>query len=132
VSFLLDTDVCSAYLKGNNRLVHRFTQHAGHLHVSAITTGELLTWALMAGTSSNRYRSLVILLRDMTFLDINRDVAEKFADLRVKQFRAGRQTPDNDLFIAATAIVHDLVVVTHNQKHFTTIPGLAVQDWLVS
>ena len=35
-----------------------------------------------------------------------------------------------DLLIAATAMVHNLTVVTHNQKHFVTVPGLSVLDWL--
>ncbi len=33
---------------------------------------------------------------------------------------------DTDLLIAATAMVHNLTVVTHNQKHFVTVPGLSV------
>jgi predicted nucleic acid-binding protein len=32
--------------------------------------------------------------------------------------------------IAATALVHDLTLVTHNTKHFTPIPDLRLDDWL--
>jgi len=132
VSFLVDTDTCSAYLKGDNRVYGRFVQYGGQLHVSAITAGELFTRALIAGFSSSRMQGLLNLLRDVTFLDVDRDVSEKLGELRVQQIRLGHHTPDTDLFIAATAVVHNLTVVTHNQKHFANVPGLDLQDWLIS
>jgi len=132
VSFLVDTDICSAYLKGDNRVHGRFVQHGGQLHVSAAAAGQLFTWALMAGRSSSRMQGLLNLLRDVTFLDVNRAVSEKFGDLRVQQIKSGHHTPDVDLLIAATAMVYNLTVVTHNQKHFATVPGLRLQDWLIS
>ncbi len=130
MSFLLDTDICSAYLKGDNRVHGRFVQYGGRLHVSAVTAGQLFTWALVAGPASDRMQRLLGLLRDTTFLDVNRSVSEKFGDLRAQQIRKGQTTPDTDLLIAATAMVHNLTVVTHNQKHFATVPGLSLQDWL--
>jgi tRNA(fMet)-specific endonuclease VapC len=35
-----------------------------------------------------------------------------------------------DLQIAAVAIAHNLTLVTNNTKHFQSIPGLALEDWL--
>jgi len=43
LTFLLDTDICSAYLKGNHPVGNRVLQYGGRLHVSAITAGELYT-----------------------------------------------------------------------------------------
>jgi len=34
------------------------------------------------------------------------------------------------LFIAATALVHDLTLITHNVKDFQHIPDLLIEDWL--
>jgi len=130
MSFLVDTDICSAYLRGDNRVYGRFVQYGGRLHVSAVTAGQLFTWALVAGPASTRMQRLLALLREMIFLDVNRSVSEKFGDLRVQQIRQGLRTPDTDLLIAATGVVYNLTVVTHNQKHFVTIPGLSLQDWL--
>lgn len=130
MSFLLDTDICSAYLKGDSRVGHRFLQHGGRLYVSAVTAGQLFTWALMAGPDSSRMKGLTDLLQDVTFVDVDREVSEMFGNLRAQQLKTGRRTPDMDLLIAATALVHNLAVVTHNQKHFVGVPGLNVQDWL--
>jgi tRNA(fMet)-specific endonuclease VapC len=46
MSFLLDTDTCSAHLKQKGNLSHKFLQYLGRLHMSVITVGELYTWAL--------------------------------------------------------------------------------------
>ena len=48
MSFALDTDICSAYLKNDPNVVNKVMLHFGGLSVSVVTVGELLTWALRA------------------------------------------------------------------------------------
>ena len=131
MSFLLDTDTCSAYLKGNRLVGNRFLQYTGGLHVSAVTMGELYTWALRAAASPKRLQSVQELLSDLTVLDVTHDVALKFGELRAARFDRGLPPPEMDLLIAATALVHDFTVVTHNTKDYADVPGLRVTDWLV-
>ncbi len=45
MSFLLDTDTCSAHLKRPSGLMHRFVQHSGGLYIPTIVLGELYAWA---------------------------------------------------------------------------------------
>ena len=59
MSFLVDTDICSAHLKQRGALTHKFLQHMGNLHVSAITVGELYTWALRAKAPPRRLHGLL-------------------------------------------------------------------------
>jgi tRNA(fMet)-specific endonuclease VapC len=132
VSFLLDTDICSAYLKGNHQVSNRVTQYGGRLHVSAITAAELFTWVLRRKTSPARAQGLLELLNHVTFLEVNRDVSEKFGQIRAYQFDHGSFTPEMDLLIAATAILHELTLVTHNVEDFASVPGLEVVDWLAA
>jgi tRNA(fMet)-specific endonuclease VapC len=132
MSFLLDTDTCSAHLRQNGRLTTRFLQHTGRLHVSTVTVGELYTWALRAKAPPRRLQSLVDLLDDVIVLDVTGVVGRKFGELRAALFDAGTPAPEMDLLIAATAIVHELTLVTHNVQDFANVPGLTVQDWLSS
>ena len=44
MSFLLDTDTCSAHLKNVAIVISRFLQYTGRLHMSVITLGELYAW----------------------------------------------------------------------------------------
>jgi predicted nucleic acid-binding protein len=58
-------------------------------------------------------------------LDVSRVHARIWADLRAR--RARRRT--NDLFIAATALHHNLTIATRNPRHFERVEGLPVEIW---
>jgi tRNA(fMet)-specific endonuclease VapC len=131
VSFLIDTDICSAYLKGDRLVWNRFMQYSGGLHVSTVTVGELFTWALRANASPPRLQGLLDMLRDMVVLGVTLDVARKFGEVRAGLLDRGQATPEMDLLIGSTALVHGLTMVTHNVADYANIPGLTVVDWLV-
>lgn len=57
--------------------------------------------------------------------EIAKRSAEIFADLRAK----GRPIGHNDVLIAGTAIAYDLSLVTNNQRHFSRIDGLDIDNW---
>jgi tRNA(fMet)-specific endonuclease VapC len=129
MSFLIDTDTCSANLKANRAVKNRFLLHTGGIYISTITLGELYTWVLRAGASPKRIQSLQELLADVTVLDITQDVAQKFGEVRAGLFDRGLPAPDLDLLIAATALVHNFTLVTHNTQDFVNVPGLRLTDW---
>jgi tRNA(fMet)-specific endonuclease VapC len=130
LSFLLDTDICSAYLKGNHGVGNRVLQYGGRLHVSAITAGELYTWALRAKAPPSRLTDLLAFLKDMTILEVDESVARRFGEVRAALLDAGLPGPDMDLANAATALVHGLTLVTHNTQDYADVPGLSLADWL--
>jgi tRNA(fMet)-specific endonuclease VapC len=76
-------------------------------------------------------QSLIDLLSDVDLLEVNHEVARKFGAIRAALLDQGKPTPDLDLLIAATALEHNLILVTHNVQDFANIPGLTVQDWLI-
>jgi predicted nucleic acid-binding protein len=53
----------------------------------------------------------------------SRETAEHYARLFVQLKRAGTPVPDNDLWIAALALQHDLMLITRD-RHFQRIPQL--------
>ncbi|HXE54200.1 MAG TPA: type II toxin-antitoxin system VapC family toxin [Tepidisphaeraceae bacterium] len=130
MSFLLDTDICSAYLKGHRGVANRFLQYTGGLHISVVTLGELYTWALRASAPPTRLQALHDLLSDVVVLDATADVSRRFGEVRAELLDKGLPPPDMDLLNAATALFHDLTLVTHNTKDYQNIPGLRLIDWL--
>jgi predicted nucleic acid-binding protein len=131
MSFLLDTDTCSAQPKGNRAVQNHFLQYTGGLHISTVTVGELYTWGLRANATPKRMEMLEALLSDVAVLDVTADVAIKFGQTRAGLLDRGLPPPSLDLLIAATALVHNLTLVTHNTQDYTNIPGLRLADWLV-
>ena len=131
MSFLLDTDICSFHLKQKGNLTAKFLQYMGQLHISAITIGELFTWALRAKAPPRRLQSLLNLLNDLQVLEIGESVGRKFGEVRAALLDAGTPVPEMDLLIAATALEHNLTLVTHNVQDYSKIPGLKIDDWLI-
>ncbi len=130
MSFLIDTDICSAHLKNKGVVTNRFLQYTGRLHNSSITLGELYTWTLRASAGPKRQQSLLDLLNDVTVLGIDEIIAHKFGELRAALLDLGQHAPEMDLLNAATALVHGLTLVTHNTRDYANVPGLTVVDWL--
>jgi len=131
MSFVVDTDTCSAYLKGNGTVSNRFFQYTGGLYISTVTLAELHTWVSRAAAPPKRSAALLALLRDVTTLDVTPDVARKFGQVRAALLDGGLPPPNLDLLIAATALVHNFTLVTHNTQDFVNIPGLRLADWTV-
>lgn len=55
---------------------------------------------------------------------------KKFAQIRVYLEEKGSRIDKMDLFIAATALYNDMILVTHNNRHFSRIPYLKIEDWV--
>ena len=82
MSFLIDTDICSAYLKDDPTVVNKVMLHFGGLHVSVVTVGELFTWARRAMAPAKRSVSVRKLLAASTIHEVDIAVADKFGELR--------------------------------------------------
>jgi len=84
--------------------------------VSVVTVGELHAGVLLAThgpTQAVRLQRLSDVLSLASVLDITRSVAVAYGEVRMAA--AGR-VPSNDLWIAATAIAHDLELVTADKR----------------
>ena len=108
---LIDTDVCIDHLDGTRRLPRR-----GRLGYSVITRAELL-----AGDPAHE-PVVRRLLAGMDELVVDRRVADRAGALR----RAGLRMPD--ALIAATALVHNLTLLTRNTADFRKAPGLRLRS----
>lgn len=132
MSFLLDTDTCSYHVKHPSGLIHRIIQYSGGLYVSTITLAELYTWAYRRANPANLLKSLAAdLLSDVSLVDFDATCAERFGIVRGSMLQTGVQVAVPDLMIAATALVHNLTLVTHNTADYKDVPGLRLDDWLV-
>lgn len=79
MSFLLDTDTCSAHLKRPAGLIHRFMQHSGGLYIPTIVLGELYTWAYHRKNPASVIQRIENdLLPDVKVLDFDSDFAKEF------------------------------------------------------
>jgi predicted nucleic acid-binding protein len=84
--------------------------------VSIVTYGELRAGVLAASDVAVRSRRLTTLqaVSDLNPLPIDTRVADEWARLRVALAALGRRMNVNDSWIAATALAHDVPVVTQD------------------
>ena len=133
MSFLLDTDTCSAHLKRPAGLIHRFVQHSGRLFIPTIVLGELYAWAYRRKEPSSLLQGINSdLLADVPVIDFDSRCAQMFGQNRGMLEQQGISVPTTDLMIASVALVHDLTLVTHNTADYRNISGLRLDDWLAS
>lgn len=130
MSFLVDADVLSAHLRGRGKVASRLMQHTGRLAMSMVTLAELQAW-LCRDNTPQRYRDgLTVLSAEFLLLPIDENVAIRFGEVAGRLLDRGQSIATPDLLIAATALVHDLTLVTGNVRHFSAIDGLRIENWL--
>jgi len=133
---IFDTDHISLLERGHPEIQKRLTSvPSNSLAVSVITAEEMLRGrlAVLAKRSEGEkrvhaYKKLmetVLFFSTITTIPFDISCERKFQELRKQKIRIGSQ----DLRIASTAIVHNLIVVTRNQRDFRHVPGLKLEDW---
>ena len=134
--YLLDTMSFSAFMEADARLdKHRARlKDEDEVYISVVTTGEVIYGLERLPQSRRRTRleqELEIALNSIDgVLDVTQAIARRWRTLKRDLEKHG--TPigdDNDLFIAAAALVHSITLVS-SQKSFRYVKGLKVKDWL--
>lgn len=122
---LIDTNVIIRIMKKQIPLP-QWVQIQSNVFVSIITLGELLLGAeLSARTEINR-DAYTRFCGKFSILPVDFSVARSYAKVKSALRKIGKPIPDNDVWIAATALAFDLVVVT-GDNHFDVVPDLLVE-----
>lgn len=120
----LDTNRIIDLFRGDAELAARL-ETAEEIWIPIIVLGELKA-GFLGGTQQRRNEGLMNrLLAKPTVgvLELARETAEHYARLFVQLKQAGTPVPDNDLWIAALALEHNLSLITRD-RHFERIPQL--------
>ena len=128
--YLVDTDIIIFGLKANRLVVEHFHRHRTHpIMISVVTYGELVFGARKSAQVERNLATAHRVAEIYPMLPVTQSVIETFAGLKADLQSAGTPLDDMDLLIAATALSHNLTLVTNNEKHFSRVPGLAVENW---
>lgn len=131
LKYLLDTNACIIYIKFPNSLIRSRLQGTPttEIAVSSIVKYEMFYGSLR---SSDPHRSRQLqksFLDQFESLPFDDSVCEHAAKIRADLTKAGTIIGANDILIAATALAHDLTLITHNVSEFSRVNGLRIEDW---
>ena len=128
MNYLLDADWAISFLNGRPNAVTRIENLADEgIALSVITWGEIYEGLL---TRPDLDRHLAQLDQFTAAIDLilpDLDVARHYARLRSYLRSQGQLIPDNDFWLAATALAYNLTVVSRDQ-HFSRIPDLKIHQ----
>jgi tRNA(fMet)-specific endonuclease VapC len=134
MAYLFDTDAISELLRPRPALGYvrwLAVLPRGDQFTSAVVVGELYKGAFRSSAVARHLENIEKrILPAVTVLAYDTAAARVYGQVRAQLERAGRPLPDADLQIAATALLHDLEIVTGNVRHFKRIPGLRVSSAL--
>ena len=100
--------------------------HVEDIAISYITVGEIYEGAFRFANPQAHLKTFRQFLTQFSLLSLNDPIMERFAELRSLLRRQGKLIADFDLLLGATALHHDLTVLTSNRSHFLRIPELRV------
>ena len=125
--YLLDTNIVSAWLKGESNVVSNI-QRAMEIHIPVTVVGELCYGAQFSNRVEGNMNDLKNIIDAYSVLLINGSTAMIYGSIKSELRKKGRPIPENDIWIAAITIQHNLVLITRD-KHFDEIEGLRMKKW---
>jgi predicted nucleic acid-binding protein len=129
VSYLIDSDRVIDVLTSQRearRLIRAVAVDG--LVISLITYGEVLAGVYYSRDSVAAKAGFRSLLRDIDVLPIDELVIVRFARIYGGLRNTGNAIDATDALVAATAIEHNLTLVTRNLRHYRPVPGLALNE----
>ncbi len=134
--FCLDTNVISDFMHGYKSVIKNWNAAMNDanstIFIPTIVYYEIVR-GLKAAGKTRVLREFLALYKNFPHLFFDRDnyeVIEKATEI-YSQLHKGRQIEDNDVFIAAAALVNDCTLVTANVRHFARVDGLKLITWRI-
>jgi tRNA(fMet)-specific endonuclease VapC len=119
--FMLDTNLCIYLLAGRSADLTRRVgdQPSGAVSISAITLGELMVGG---GSRTAASPELASMIDELPVIPFDDAAARTYGSL---PFRRG----SFDRLIAAHALSLGLVLITNNERDFSDLSGLGIENW---
>ena len=126
MTYLLDTDVIISHLNNKTPISLTFTSPPA---MSVITYAETL-YGIQKSKFHERKNQFMELIKHMSIaiLPIDENIMTQYISIKLTLEGKGVKLQDFDLLIAATALTHNLTLVTGNRKHFSRIKSLKLYN----
>lgn len=127
--FMLDTDSVSFALRGHGNVAHQIACHKpSQLCISSITLAEL-RFGADRRRSKKIHSAVDVFIASVEVVAFDARAAAQFGAVGASLAAAGAPIGQMDTLIASHALALGATLVTNNEKHFSKIPGLHLENW---
>ena len=127
VGILLDTNIIIA-LFADEAIVKNNLSQADEVFIPSIAIGELCYGARKSRRTQANLAIVDELVVNSTVLECEAETARQYGEIKNDLRLKGRPLPENDIWIAALAFQHNLILVTRD-AHFQEIKNLQTAIW---
>ncbi|MBT8420289.1 MAG: type II toxin-antitoxin system VapC family toxin [Gammaproteobacteria bacterium] len=134
MKYLLDTNVCIAYLRGKNsrNIAARITAAGpGKIALCSVVKAELLYGAEHSANPAMNHARFQRFFEPIPSFPFDDFAASAYGRIRAQLQTRGTPIGPNDRMIAAIGLSRGLILVTHNTSEFGRIPELRIEDWQI-
>lgn len=130
MKYLLDTNICIHFLRGQFGLLKKFQEiDLNNCGISEITFAELVYGAEKSSNPKKNLALIEAFTNQVVILPIFNAIY-LFGKEKARLKSKGIMISDFDLFIGCTAVEKDLVMVTENLKEFERISRIKIENWV--
>ncbi len=124
---LLDTNIIIALLASETVVIQQLRE-AAEVFIPSVAVGELYYGAYKSSHIDENLVRLTEFVARNVVLGCDAQTARYYGALKDELRKKGHPIPENDVWIAALAKQHDLVLVSRD-KHFAKVTDLQVKVW---
>lgn len=125
--YLLDTNIIIAALASDASVLDRIDD-ADECFVSIVVLGEMLYGAFNSNNVDSNLHRLRVFVDQVGALPCDEITAELYGQIKTSLRQQGTPIPENDIWIAASALQHSLTLVTRD-VHFDAVKRLRRSRW---
>ncbi len=125
--YLLDSNIIIALFAGENSVLDAANE-AEEVFIPSIVVGELYYGAQKSGKRQENSARVDSFVDVNVILNCDQDTARWYGQIKNQLKEIGRPIPENDIWIAALAQQHELILVSRD-KHFNEVSALKIETW---
>ena len=132
ISYMLDTNICIYIIKQKPvNVINRFRQlPISSIAISSITLSELQYGVMKSSKPDQNQFALSQFVAPLGILPYGDDAAQLYGKVRSFLEKQGTPIGALDMLIAGHALSVNCTLVTNNEKEFSRVPELQIENWI--
>jgi tRNA(fMet)-specific endonuclease VapC len=132
MKYVLDTNICIYLIrKKPASVIARFNEHAvGDIGISSISVAEISYGVYKSQRRTQNQEALLQFLSPLIIAEFDADAAFHYGHIRGELEGRGTPIGSLDTLIAGHAVSLGSILVTNNEREFSRVPNLKVENWV--